>query len=158
MNAEGRQDIWPREDRLIEFAVRIIRLAEVLPKTRVGNHVSGQIIRSGTSPAPNDGEAQSAESRVDFTHKMKICLKELRETKVWLLIIERAKVLQQRSNLEYLIKESNELIAIFVKSIQTAKQTRKQTSWFDIRYSIFDIPVLFKKTNPVSPCWKWSWS
>ena len=70
------------EERLIDFAVRIIRMAESLPKTKVGNQVSGQLVRCGTSPAPNYGEAQSAESRADFIHKMKVCLKELRETKV----------------------------------------------------------------------------
>ncbi len=73
------------EDRLIDFAVRIVRTAESLPKTKVGNHIAGQLIRCGTSPAPNYGEAQSAESRSDFIHKMKVCLKELRETRVWLL-------------------------------------------------------------------------
>ena len=60
------------EERLIDFAVRIIRTAESLPKSKVGNHVSGQLIRSGTSPAPNYGEAQSAESRADFIHKLKL--------------------------------------------------------------------------------------
>ena len=77
------------EDRLIDFAVRIIRIAEALPKTKVGNHIAGQIIRSGTAPAPNYGEAQGAESRSDFIHKMKVSLKELRETRVWLLMIVR---------------------------------------------------------------------
>ena len=64
------------EDRLIDFAVQIIYLAESLPKTKVGKHIAGQLIRCGTSPAPNYGEAQSAESRSDFIHKMKISLKE----------------------------------------------------------------------------------
>ena len=73
------------EDRLIDYTIRIIRTAESLPKTKVGNHIAGQLIRCGTSPAPNYGEAQSAESRSDFIHKMKVCLKELRETRVWLL-------------------------------------------------------------------------
>ena len=73
------------EDRLIDFTIRIIRTAESLPKTKVGNHIAGQLIRCGTSPAPNYGEAQSAEPRSDFNHKMKVCLKELRETRVWLL-------------------------------------------------------------------------
>ncbi len=68
--------------RLIDFAVRIIRTAESLPKTRAGNHIAGQRIRCGTSSAPNYGEAQSAESRSDFIHKMKVCLKELRETRI----------------------------------------------------------------------------
>jgi len=69
------------EERLIDFAVRVIRTAESLPKTKIGNHISGQLIRSGTSPAPNYGEAQSAESRADFIHKMRLALKELRETR-----------------------------------------------------------------------------
>jgi four helix bundle protein len=119
------EKIFDLEERLINFAVRIIALAESLPKTRTGNHIFGQLICCGTSPASNYGEAQSAESRVDFIHKMKICLKELRETKIWLLMIDKAKLIQQRSKLDYLINESNELISIFVKSIQTAKQTRK---------------------------------
>ena len=81
------------EGRLIDFAVRIIRTAESLPKTKVGKHVAGQLIRCGTSAAPNYGEAQSAESRSDFIHKMKISLKELRETRVWLLMIVRANLI-----------------------------------------------------------------
>ena len=78
-------DKFDLEERLIEFAVRVIRTAESLPKTKTGNHISGQLIRSGTSPAPNYGEAQSAESRADFVHKMRLGLKELRETRIWLL-------------------------------------------------------------------------
>ena len=110
------------EDRLITYAVSIIHATESIPKTKVGNHISGQLIRCGTSPASNYGEAQSAESRMDFIHKMKICLKELRETRIWLLIIERANLLKQTSKLELLIKENNELISIFVKSVKTAKK------------------------------------
>ncbi len=116
------------EDRLIDFAVRIIRIAESLPKTKVGNHIAGQIIRSGTSPAPNYGEAQSAESRSDFVHKMRVALKELRETRVWLLMIVRANQIKPVSKLESLIDENNELISIFVTSIKTAKQKSKKTS------------------------------
>jgi four helix bundle protein len=70
---EGKEDkTYDIEDRLIDFAVRIIQVAESLPKTRVANHIAGQLIRCGTSPAPNYGEAQSAESRADFVHKMKV--------------------------------------------------------------------------------------
>ena len=116
------------EERLIDFAVRIIRIAESLPKTKIGKHVSGQIIRCGTSPAPNYGEAQSAESRSDFIHKMKVALKELRETRVWLLIIVRAKRITPASKLDPVIKENNELISIFVTSIETAKKKTKKTS------------------------------
>ncbi len=84
------------EERLIDFAVSVIGVAEALPDSRAGRHVAGQLVRSGTSPAPNYGEAQSAESRKDFIHKMKIALKELRESLVWLKIIER-KPLCERS-------------------------------------------------------------
>jgi len=97
-------------------------MAETLPKTRVGNHISGQLVRCGTSPAPNYGEAQSAESRADFIHKIKVCLKELRETRVWLLIIVRAELIKPVSKLDSLIQETNELVAIFVTSIRTAKK------------------------------------
>jgi four helix bundle protein len=126
MSKESR--IFDLEDRLIDFAVRIIRLAESLPKTKVGNHVAGQLIRCGTSPAPNYGEAQSAESRSDFIHKMKVSLKELRETRVWLLIIVRAKLIKPTLKIEPLVNENNELISIFVTSITTAKKKIKRTS------------------------------
>jgi four helix bundle protein len=120
--------IFDLEDRLIAFGVRIIRLAEVLPKTRAGNHIAGQIIRSGTSPAPNYGEAQSAESRSDFIHKMQICLKELRETRVWLLMTAKANLVKSASPLDSLIEENNQLISIFVTSVKTARQKRREIS------------------------------
>ena len=126
MSKENR--IFDLEERLIDFAVRIIRIVESLPKTKVANHIAGQLVRCGTSPAPNYGEAQSAESRSDFIHKMKVALKELRETKVWLLMIVRAKLIKPVSKLEPLIKENDELISIFMTSIKTAKQNKKKTS------------------------------
>ena len=116
------------EERLIDFAVRIIRIAESLPKDRVGNHIAGQLVRCGTSPAPNYGEAQSAESRSDFIHKMKVCLKELRETRVWLLMIVRANLIKPVSKIEPLLKESHELISIFVTSVETARKRMKKPS------------------------------
>ncbi len=109
------------EDRLVEFAVRAINVVESLPDTRAGNHIAGQLVRSGTSPAPNYGEAQSAESRKDFIHKMKVCLKELRETLIWLKIIVR-KQLCSADRLGSILQECNELIAIFVSSVQTAEK------------------------------------
>ena len=109
------------EGRLIDFAVRIIEVGRALPKTRVGNHIAGQLVRCGTSPAPNYGEAQGAESRSDFIHKMKVSLKELRETRVWLVMIVRAGLVKPASKLDSLIDENNQLISIFVKSIQTAR-------------------------------------
>ena len=121
--------IFDLEERLIDFAVRIIRTTESLPKTRAGNHIAGQLIRCGTSPAPNYGEAQSAESRSDFIHKMKVSLKELRETRIWLLMIVKADLIKPMSKLEPLINENNELISIFVTSVKTAKQKEdKKTS------------------------------
>jgi four helix bundle protein len=124
MNVEGNR-VFDLEDRLIDFAVRVIRLAESLPKNKVGNHIAGQLIRCGTSPAPNYGEAQSAESRSDFVHKMKVCLKELRETRIWLLMIVRCDLIKRASKLESLIHENDELISIFATSIKTAKQKDK---------------------------------
>ena len=116
------------EDRLIDFAVRTIRVAESLPKTKAGNHIAGQLIRCGTAPAPNDGEAQDAESRADFIHKMKVSLKELRETRIWLLIIGRSDLLKPASKLEPIIDENNQLISIFVASVKTAKQNKRKNS------------------------------
>ena len=128
MTEEKENKIYDHEQRLIDFAVRIIRMAESLPETKVANHIAGQLIRCGTSPAPNYGEAQSAESRADFIHKMKVCLKELRETRVWLLMIVRAKLIKPVSKLDSMIQESNELISIFVTSIRTAKKGKKKSS------------------------------
>ena len=107
------------EDRLIDFAVAIIGVTEALPNTKAGTHIAGQLIRSGSSSAPNYGEARSAESRKDFIHKMKISLKELRETLVWLKIISR-RSLADCQVLPAALEESDELIAIFVSSTRTA--------------------------------------
>ena len=112
------------EERLIEFSLLIIRLVEMLPNDRVGSHIGGQLIRSGTSPAFNYGEAQSAESIIDFVHKMKVCLKELRETKISLKIIRRKPLLKSIETVDIALKECDELIAIFVKSIDTAQKNK----------------------------------
>ena len=112
------------EDRLINFAVLMIDIVELLPNTRAGNHVAGQLVRSGTSPAPNYGEAQSAESRKDFIHKMKIALKELRETRVWLSIILRKSFIKPSTRVESSFSECQELIRIFAKSILTAESKK----------------------------------
>src|SRR5262245_58061864 len=80
------------EECLINFAVRIIKLSASLPKTPAGKHIAGQILRSGTSPAPNYGEARGAESHADFVHKYGIVLKELNETSIWLRVIERSEI------------------------------------------------------------------
>jgi len=114
------------EDRLIAFSVRVIDVVEALPSTRVGNHVAGQLLRCGTSPAPNYGEAQSAVSRSDFIHKMKIALKELRETRIWLLITQRKALIKPPTRLGAILGECSELIAIFAASVRTAQKNRKR--------------------------------
>ena len=110
------------EERLIKFAVLIIDLSQNLQNTKAGNHLSGQMVRSGTSPALNYGEAQSAESHKDFVHKIKIVLKELRETHINLRIIEHANLSNERDMTHQAINECNELISIFVASVKTARK------------------------------------
>jgi len=112
------------EERLIDFAVRIIRLSARLPRTPAGKHVAGQMLRSGTSPAPNYGEARGAESRADFVHKIRVVLKELNETSIWLRIIERSEMLA-RELLVDIIQENGELCKIFTASLKTARKSDK---------------------------------
>ena len=115
------------EDRLIEFAVLVITIAENLKNSRAGNHIAGQLVRSGTSPALNYGEAQSAESLSDFIHKFKILLKELRETRVALKITKRVPLINDIELVDKGLIECNELISIFVKSIDTAKKNKRKS-------------------------------
>ena len=93
-----------------------------MPETKAGKHVSTQILRSGTSPAPNYGEAQSAKSKVDFIHKLKVALKELRETEIWIKIITKAETIKPASQMVPLLQETEELIAILFASIETTKK------------------------------------
>jgi four helix bundle protein len=113
------------EDRLLDFAVELIELTEALPSTRAGNHLAGQLLRSGTSPYGNHGDVESAESRKDFIHKLKICLKELRETRRWLRLVARLKKIGPPANLGACLNEAEELIRIFVASIRTAERNDK---------------------------------
>ena len=110
------------ENRLLEFASAVIDLSESLPDTRAGNHVAGQILRSGTAPYPNHGEAEAAESRDDFIHKLKICLKELRETRRWARLIKRKAWVGNDVETLFVLGECDELVRIFHSSIQTAKR------------------------------------
>lgn len=123
MNFDWNEKMRPQAlgDRLIDFVVAVIGIVESLPGTKAANHIAGQLVRPGTSPAPNYGEARSAESRRDFTHKMKIALKELRETMIWLQIISR-KRLADDVVMSTAMAECNELIAIFVSSAKTADE------------------------------------
>ncbi|GAI18838.1 unnamed protein product [marine sediment metagenome] len=122
---ENKSKKYDLEERLINFAVRIINIVEKLPNTRTGNHIANQLVRCGTSPAPNYGEAQSAESRKDFVHKIKICLKELRETKIWLKVIQRRVLIKNAEEVRDILKECDELISIFFTSIKTAQKNKK---------------------------------
>ena len=112
-------------ERLPDFAVRIGKLVDVLPNTRLGRHVAGQLVRSGTSPGPNYEEACAAESRADFSHKMSIALKELRESRYWLRFIVKAKLLAKRVVAD-LSSECNQLCNIFGKSVATTKGKAKK--------------------------------
>ena len=126
------------EERLLEFASVVIDLSEKLPRTRAGNHVAGQILRSGTSPYPNHGEAEDAESRDDFVHKLKICLKELRETRRWTRLVRRKAWAKDDPTLVFVLSEADELIRIFYSSIQTARRNalaEKRLSSEPNRYS-----------------------
>jgi len=114
------------EDRLVDFAVRVIEIVEGLPNTRTGNHMAGQLIRCGTSPALNYGEAQSAESRKDFIHKMKVVLKELRETSICFKIIKRKALIKPPERINSVLDECNELISILVTSISTAQRNKRK--------------------------------
>jgi len=112
------------EDRLICFSVSIIKLSESFPISFSGKHLAGQLTRSATSPSLQYGEAQGAESRTDFIHKMRIALKELRETNCSLKIVDKLGWFEKNA-LDQSLKECNELISIFVKSIATAQKNLK---------------------------------
>ena len=110
------------EERMVLFAVAVLDILERLPDNRISNHISTQLLRSGTSPAPNYAEALGAESRRDFIHKLGLALKELRETNVWLRIIKNKNLVPEGVLIQRTQKECNELIAILVSSINTARK------------------------------------
>jgi len=118
-------DRYDLEERLLEYSARIVRLTEHMTRSPAGMHVAQQILRSGTSPLPNHGEAQAAESSRDFIHKLRICLKELRETLRWLRLIQRVPLVEKPERVEPLLQETDELIRIFVTSIKTAQKRSK---------------------------------
>lgn len=119
MENDGRKgaDI---EERLLEFAVRVGKVVDALPDTRLGRHIAGQLVRSGTSPAPNYAEACAAESKKDFIHKLAIALKELRESSVWIRMIVKSELIPEQ-RLEQLQGECDQLCKIIAKSLVTAK-------------------------------------
>ena len=109
------------EERLVEFSVSVINITKEMPRTKPSLHLSGQLVRSGTSVSLNYGEAQGGESRRDFIHKMKVVLKELRETFICLKIIKKTNLSKSIELMDAALQENNELISIFVKSIGTAQ-------------------------------------
>ena len=121
-NSQAKAD--ELEDRLINFAVRVIKLSAALPKTPAGKHIAGQILRSGTSPAPNYGEARGAESHADFIHKLGIVLKELNETSIWLRVIERSETVNP-NRIADILDENKELCRIFTSSLKTARANKR---------------------------------
>ena len=112
-------------ERLLNFAVRVIKLVEALPNTIAGRRIGDQLLRSGTSPGANYEEAQGAESHADVTHKLQIALKEIREAHFWLRVIHRAELLPQH-RLAELIDESEQLKKILSKAVATAKGKAKE--------------------------------
>jgi len=125
MNGKMKRETYDLEERLLEYSVSIIKIVEQLPNTRTANHVAGQLLRSGTAPYPNHGEAQAAESPKDFIHKLRISLKELRETQRWLKLIGRVPLIKKPEILNQILGETEELIKIFVASIKTAQHGSK---------------------------------
>jgi four helix bundle protein len=119
----GRKE-YDLEERLLNHAAEVVRFTEELPRTRAGNHVAAQLLRSGTSALPNHGEAQAAESIDDFIHKFSVCLKELRETLRWLRLCARVPLVKP-AHVEPLAAETGELVAIFVASLRTARGRRR---------------------------------
>ena len=111
------------EQRLVQFAIDIVTLVGQLPQNLQARHIGNQILRSGTAAAPNYGEARAAESRADFVHKLKVCLKELNETVIWLRILQGS-IAVNPDFLSRLVAESTELCKILVASIRTARQNQ----------------------------------
>ena len=118
---EEKYSIYDLEERLLEFSVRTIRLTREIERSEAGRHVANQLLRFSTSPLANHSEAQSTESAKNFIHKLKISLKELRETQRWLKLIKRIPLVEKPDLLDELLNETDQLIHIFVVSINTAK-------------------------------------
>jgi len=123
------------EERLLEFSVRIIMIVEQLPNTRTANHVAGQLLRSGTAPYPNHGEAQAAESPNDFIHKLRISSKELRETQRWLKLIRRVPLIKKPEILDHILVPYSKVFC-----------QKKQENLCMLRVQAF---------LPVIPAWFW---
>lgn len=114
------------EERLLEFAVRVMHVTESMSRSRAGAHVADQLLRPGTSPYGHHGEAEGAESRDDFVHKLKVCYKELRESRRWLRLVHRTPLVAKPERLSGILNEADEHVRIFAASIRTAESNRPQ--------------------------------
>jgi four helix bundle protein len=112
------------DERLLVYEATIIKLVESLPSAIAGRRIGDQLLRSGTSVGANFEEAQGAESKNDLAHKLRIALKELRESNYWLRLLAKTEMLPQ-ATLVVVIDESAQLTAILSKSIATVKGTAK---------------------------------
>ncbi len=119
MNGKGHQ----LSERLLDFVVMTIKVADALPKTISGRHIGGQLTRAGTSCGSNYEEGCGAESRSDFIHKMSIVLKELKESRFWLRLIHRTQMLSAKE-VQPAIEECEQLCAVIGKSVSTARKRR----------------------------------
>ncbi len=115
----GTSQKYDLQERLVKFSASIILNINGLNKGFASEHLTKQLIRSSTSSALNYGEAQAAESRRDFIHKMKICLKELRESQVNLQVLKEARLISDLDEFNEIIQECKELVAIFTSSVKT---------------------------------------
>ncbi|MES2995193.1 MAG: four helix bundle protein [Verrucomicrobiota bacterium] len=123
MNQESKA-AYDLEERLLAYGARIIALTRSLGIDYASRHIGNQLLRSGTAPLSHHGEAQAAESPADFIHKMRLALKELRESERWLKLIVRSAILPDQK-LSSILDETDQLIRIFVTSISTAEKRRK---------------------------------
>ena len=120
---QNQKPTFDLEDRLVDFACMCLDVCDLLPNTKTGNNLEHQLSKSGTAPALIYGEAQAAESRADFIHKMCLVLKEIKESRINLKIIKRKPVMVN-DKVDKAFNESNELMAIFIRSIETARKNR----------------------------------
>lgn len=124
MTTEPDNAKFDLEERLLGFSVRVVRVARSIERGPEGRYVADQFLRSGTSPFGHHGEAEGAESRGDFVHKLRVCYKELREARRWLRLIQAVPLIKKPHLLDDLLTEADELIRIFAASIRTAEKNR----------------------------------
>ncbi len=131
------------EERLLEFSVRVIRVTDSMTRSRAATHIADQLLRSATSPYGHHGEAEGAESRADFVHKLKVCYKELREARRWLRLVQRVPLVKKPELLASILQEAEELVRIFAASIRTAESNgRIAPSHLSVKRSALNVERL----------------